>query len=177
MDDNEQGALMNYLVTIDGVSKNVRIIKQDGQTFVSVEGQERISVDRNGLRDGLTRYKIGDRDPVTLTAAVDGDDVHLLERGTAHRATVVDMREAALSMGNGVATGAVITQMPGIVLRVLVSKGDRVEEGQVVVVVEAMKMENEFKAPTSGVVAEVAVAAQDVLEANTMLLRIDEEEA
>ena len=40
-----------------------------------------------------------------------------------------------------------------------------------------MKMENEFKAPTSGVVAEVAVAAQDVLEANTMLLRIDEEEA
>lgn len=150
-------------------------MKRDGQTFVCVDEGERILVNRKAMRDGLTRYEIAARTAVTLTTAVDGDDVHLLDQGTAHKATVVDMREAALSAGNTGATGAVITQMPGIVLRVLVAEGDHVVEGQVVVVVEAMKMENEFKAPTSGVVAEVAVVAQDVLEANTMLLRIDEE--
>ena len=166
---------MNYRVTIDGVAKNVRITERNGNTFVSVDGAAPIPVNRHGMRDGLTQYRIATDKPVNLTTAIEGDVVHLLERGTAYKATVLDMREAALSMGNAGATGAVVTQMPGIVLRVLVAEGDRVEEGDVVVVVEAMKMENEFKAPTSGVVAEIAVAAQDVLDANTVLLRIDEE--
>jgi biotin carboxyl carrier protein len=59
--------------------------------------------------------------------------------------------------------------MPGKVVRVLVSAGDAVEEGQGLLVVEAMKMQNEMKSPKTGRVVEVraktdsAVAAGDVL--------------
>ena len=60
-------------------------------------------------------------------------------------------------------------QMPGKVVRLLVSAGDAVEEGQGLVVVEAMKMQNEMKSPKTGHVVEVrskpdsAVAAGEVL--------------
>lgn len=59
--------------------------------------------------------------------------------------------------------------MPGKIIRVLVSKGDAVEAGQGLVVVEAMKMQNEMKSPKAGRVSEVktqpgaAVVAGDVL--------------
>jgi biotin carboxyl carrier protein len=63
----------------------------------------------------------------------------------------------------------VSASMPGKVIRVLVSAGDTVEVGQGLVVVEAMKMQNEMKSPKAGRVVEVktkahaAVAAGDVL--------------
>jgi biotin carboxyl carrier protein len=63
----------------------------------------------------------------------------------------------------------VAASMPGKVIRVLVSEGDTVEAGQGLVVVEAMKMQNEMKSPKAGRIVEVktkpdaAVAAGDVL--------------
>jgi len=60
--------------------------------------------------------------------------------------------------------------MPGRVVRVLVAPGDAVEARQAVVVVEAMKMENELRAPRAGIVAEVRVAEGASVEANTVLV-------
>jgi biotin carboxyl carrier protein len=68
-----------------------------------------------------------------------------------------------------VAGGNVIAPMPGTVLQVAVNIGDNVTKGQVLLVLEAMKMENEIMAPTDGVVQElnvsqgVSVNAGDVL--------------
>jgi biotin carboxyl carrier protein len=68
-----------------------------------------------------------------------------------------------------VAGGRVIAPMPGTVLQVAVNIGDNVTKGQVLLVLEAMKMENEIMAPTDGVVQElnvnqgVSVNAGDVL--------------
>jgi biotin carboxyl carrier protein len=56
-------------------------------------------------------------------------------------------------------TGAVLSQMTGRVIRVDVKPGDLVKEGDIMLVVEAMKMENEIAAPVSGVVKVVSVAA------------------
>jgi biotin carboxyl carrier protein len=63
--------------------------------------------------------------------------------------------------------------MPGRVVRVLVEPGDSVDMRQPVVVVEAMKMENELRSPKSGVVKEVAVAAGTSVEAGRVLVVID----
>ena len=52
---------------------------------------------------------------------------------------------------------AVAAPMPGTILKVNVQKGDAVKEGQVLVVLEAMKMENEIMAPKAGTVTQVAV--------------------
>ena len=63
--------------------------------------------------------------------------------------------------------------MPGRVVRVLVSIGDRVLAGQPILVVEAMKMENELRSPKDGVVREVNVQAGGAVEARAVLVVIE----
>jgi biotin carboxyl carrier protein len=70
--------------------------------------------------------------------------------------------------------GRVVAPMPGRVVKVLVTVGTVVEARQGVVVVEAMKMENELRAPRAGVVREVRVAEGASVEAQTVLVVIDE---
>jgi len=66
-------------------------------------------------------------------------------------------RERAAAGGHGGVKDAVVTPMQGTVLAVEVAEGDEVEAGQVICIVEAMKMENEIAAHRSGVVTELAV--------------------
>jgi biotin carboxyl carrier protein len=65
--------------------------------------------------------------------------------------------------------------MPGKVIRVLVNPGDAVMAGQGVVVVEAMKMQNEVKAPHAGRVAAVRAIAGGTVAAGDVLMTIDHE--
>ena len=92
--------------------------------------------------------------------------------GHTYDATVIDpkrLRSGETAAAQGVGTAQIISPMPGKVVRVLVDAGAQVEAGQGVVVVEAMKMQNEMKAPKTGTVvsmhAEVGatVSAGDVL--------------
>jgi propionyl-CoA carboxylase alpha chain len=70
-----------------------------------------------------------------------------------------------------------LAPMPGKVLRVSVSVGDRVDEGQTLVVLEAMKMEHAIASPRAGVVAEVLVAEGELVEAQSPLFELEEETA
>jgi biotin carboxyl carrier protein len=63
--------------------------------------------------------------------------------------------------------------MPGRVVNVLVAPGDEVREGQGVLIVEAMKMENELKSPKAGKVVEVKVAAGQTVEKGELLVVIE----
>jgi biotin carboxyl carrier protein len=65
--------------------------------------------------------------------------------------------------------------MPGRVVRVLVAVGDRVKARQAVVVVEAMKMENELRTPKDGVVKEVLVAAGATVESGAVLVVVEDQ--
>ena len=67
---------------------------------------------------------------------------------------------------------SVLAMMPGAILKVLVAEGDQVEEGAVVVVLEAMKMENEIHAHRSGVVKKVLVAPGESVENDQPLVEI-----
>jgi biotin carboxyl carrier protein len=67
----------------------------------------------------------------------------------------------------------VVAPMPGRVVRVLVAAGDEVEARQPVVVVEAMKMENELRSPKTGRVKDVPVAAGASVEAGRVLMVIE----
>ena len=65
------------------------------------------------------------------------------------------------------------TQMPGRVVRILVAEGDAVEEGQPVIVVEAMKMENELKSPVSGTVQRLCAQEGEQVQARTTLIEFE----
>jgi 3-methylcrotonyl-CoA carboxylase alpha subunit len=71
---------------------------------------------------------------------------------------------------------AVLTPMPGRLVRMLVEPGDSVQAGQGLAVVEAMKMENEVASPAVGVVSEVRAAAGDSVEAGSVLVVVSGEE-
>ena len=81
--------------------------------------------------------------------------------------------QAVAGAGSVRGSGDVKAAIPGRVLRLLVSPGDEVQRGQPVVVLEAMKMENDVRAPRDGVVASVEVAAGQPVGAGQLLLRLE----
>ncbi len=91
-------------------------------------------------------------------------------RGASAEIMVVDPRKKALRTAQGAGGNCLKSQMPGRIVRLLAAEGDTVQKGQPVIVVEAMKMENELKAPVAGVVQRVHVAVGDVIEARAVLV-------
>lgn len=71
--------------------------------------------------------------------------------------------------------GCITTAMPGTIIDVKVKIGDRIEAGDSVIVIEAMKMENEIQSPTSGIVVAIHVAKGEVVSPDETLLEIQPE--
>jgi biotin carboxyl carrier protein len=71
--------------------------------------------------------------------------------------------------------GALITQMPGKVVKLLKKEGDKVTVGETVLILEAMKMENEIKSGAEGVVKAINVKEGQALEAGCLMVEIAEE--
>ena len=167
---------MEYEITLGGRTIRANVTRERDDLLVSLDGGpvRRVRAERLGAaewafdEDGLRR---------TLGIAVRGDAIEAQHRGHGLRGGIVDVRDLALQHADGVAAGDIITQMPGLVVRVLVKPGDRVHAGQATVVVEAMKMENELRAAMDGVVVEVPAVAGTPVEAGTVLCRIAPEAA
>jgi len=87
------------------------------------------------------------------------------------RPVEVASKKAAARVGSGPVH--VRATMPGKVVRVLVEVGDSVAGGQGVIVVEAMKMQNELKSPRDGRVTHIGVAAHTTVDAGAVLVTIE----
>jgi 3-methylcrotonyl-CoA carboxylase alpha subunit len=99
----------------------------------------------------------GEHPAADVVAIASGDAVYVLRRGRQTRVVLRDfLLDEAADAGGG---GLVRAPMHGKVLAVLVEEGAHVTRGQRLAIVEAMKMEHTLTAPTDGVVAEIAVAA------------------
>jgi len=120
-------------------------------------------------------------DPAGVDLEVDGirRRYRVRRSGDAHHVNgpggQLDLRELPRHPGAGeaLAEGALVAPMPGKVIRLAVDAGAQVEAGDVVVVLEAMKMEHELLAPAAGTVAELMVAEDDQVDAGAPLAVID----
>ena len=74
------------------------------------------------------------------------------------------------AMGSGIISSAI----PGKIVAIMASEGDEVEAGAVVIVLEAMKMQNEIKAGIDGIVKEVMCKPGERVEANMPLMEIED---
>lgn len=70
--------------------------------------------------------------------------------------------------------GGLFTQMPGKVVKIMATVGQKVEKGQTLIILEAMKMENEIKCGVSGVVKSIHVKAGDALENGVLMMEVEE---
>jgi biotin carboxyl carrier protein len=154
-----------------------------------------LAVDLTELPSGALEAKIDGKsvelDVVSignqLSVRVDGRVVDLTVEGSppelgasasGHRAFVrvesERMRAAdSAKKGSGSSSAGVVkSPMPGRVVKVLVAKGDKVQPGQGLLVLEAMKMENEVKAKAAGTVAEVHVTTGSAVEGNAKLVTL-----
>ena len=87
---------------------------------------------------------------------------------------LLSQADSALAAAPAGAAGSVTVTapMPGNILKIPVSLGQKVEEGQVLVLLEAMKMENEIVAPKAGTVVQILTSKGAVVETNTPLVVI-----
>lgn len=91
----------------------------------------------------------------------------------APAAPVAATAPAAAPAAGALAAGEVVTSpMPGNILKINVAQGQKVNEGDVLIVLEAMKMENEISATKSGTVAQINVTKGAVVETGTPLVVI-----
>jgi biotin carboxyl carrier protein len=88
---------------------------------------------------------------------------------------IFDPRELRARSSSGASEGRqnILAPMPGKVVRLLVAAGDTVEAGQGLIVVEAMKMQNEMKSPKAGIVVEIRTVSGATVAAGEILIVIE----
>ncbi len=165
---------MTVWIEIDGRPRRVEVpdvaAGSGGESKCAVDGVA-VVMDAVMLREGVLSLIIAGRQ---WECVLDGDAVAIA--GRRFPFAVHDPR--SLARRRGVAVGeagprAVRAPMPGRVVRVLASQGDEVVEQQGVVVLEAMKMQNEMRSPKTGRIRRVAVAVGDTVAAGDLLALVD----
>jgi biotin carboxyl carrier protein len=154
-------SILEFEFTLNGEKRRVKTDARSPATVVTIDGVT-YEVDWTRVRDGVLSLILDGRSHTVQVAKRDGGVVVQVEgrqfaidtgRGDNDGAV-----SAAVSAGGG---GKIKAPMPGNVVKVMVAEGDEVSAGASLVVVEAMKMENEVRSPADGVVAKVNVKAGD----------------
>lgn len=164
---------MKYYTRVENNEYEVEI---DGGTIL-LDGKP-INVDL--VRSGATELYSVLLDGRSYEMLVNADrfNYQISVRGVQLQVQVEDERMRRLNRARRLPTLpdgelAIPAPIPGLVVRVLVKEGDVIEEGQAVVLLEAMKMENELRAVRGGVVKNVLVAAGQRVEQNAPLLILE----
>ena len=164
---------MKYFVTVGGREIEVVI---DGER-VTVEGRTVVVHQTTIPGTPLHQVVIDGRVLLLPVERLSAGRWAVTSWGERREATVLDERarhiQSLVRQAEPQAQGGVIrAPMPGLVLRIPVSVGDAVSPGQGILVLEAMKMENEIKAVAPGVVASIPVQAGQAVEKGQVLLHL-----
>ena len=157
----------NYTVEIEEIEKSIYRISVDGNEFMV-----------DGKKTGRTNFSlIVDNRSFEIEVDHKGDEYRVLVDGRNYRVNLMDERRVrtsgAVEAGGLQGRQAVSVPMPGKVIAVLVSEGDTVEKGQGLVIVEAMKMENEVRSPIAGEVKAIKVKQGETVEGGATLLIVE----
>jgi biotin carboxyl carrier protein len=166
-----------YILNIAGEQFTTTLARDGDKIAIQVEDGELREIDAELLYGGgalslridgkMHLIDLTSREAVgAVAASVDGKSVDL---------TVMDeLRALALeSAGEQAGSGTVIAEIPGIVIEISVVEGQEVNEGDPLLILEAMKMQNEISATVTGKVTRVAVSAGDSVATDQLLIEID----
>ena len=173
--------------------------KRPGRYVVSLRGEDHevvVAADGGVVIDGRRREAslVRTSPPAGHSLLLDGTSVPLLARGGSggrweidlggctFSAEVLDERQAKVRALSAIAGGKTAiaplkAPMPGLVVQVAVEEGAVVDAGETVIIVEAMKMENELRAAAAARVARILVGAGDAVAKGQVLVEFSEVEA
>jgi biotin carboxyl carrier protein len=109
--------------------------------------------------------------PSNLSAEVDGIAYAIEAKGLEEPKTTKSRKAA--SAGAAEEAGAITAIMPGLIIKILKNEGDRVEAGETVMILEAMKMQNDLTAKTAGVIRQMNVKQGENVEMRQVLCIVE----
>ena len=163
---------MKYEVRIAGKTHIVELERRTGGWQARIEGESGIVADVAEISPNVFSALLSGRSHEVYVTPSSGGQLQLQTGGFEFTAEVADPRSWRGRRHCGAeAEGRqhITAPMPGKVVRLLVTAGDTVEAGQGLLVVEAMKMQNEIRSPKSGTVERVLVAERQAVNAGEVL--------
>lgn len=168
---------MKYITTIDGTDYEVDLLPNQK---VLVNGQEyQVNFEEVGRQ--LVYSLLVDGRSFEAHVSEEDDQLKVLIQGTMYSADVIEEREKRLREAGGELSAVngnyiLAAPMPGLVVKLPVKVGDQVALGDVLVILESMKMQNELKSPQAGTVTEVYVEEGASVEKRDEMMVIEPED-
>lgn len=166
---------MKYYVTVGSRTREVDVVARLGELRVTVDGAAMDLTYEEADRLGQVVLLSYGR---SYAVSIEGDAsrVGVTLAGYHYAMELEDERERAAHVAERAARksgGVVAATMPGVVVDILVSPGEELEPGAPLLILEAMKMQNEIEAPGAGVVKRIHVAEGEVVAGGQPLLVLE----
>lgn len=144
--DVEMKSASEMEFTHEGKKQTLKLKKLAGKTFYSFDGVAWKKLASLGVNETL----------------VSNSEMYKVYRG---------YKPSGLNKGGA---GALMTQMPGKVVKIMFKEGDKVSKGDTVLILEAMKMENEIKSGADGIIKSVNIKEGQALDTGFLMVEIEE---
>ena len=178
MRNHQRSIGTDWVVALGGELRSLSVTPMDGWTDITIDGGARTSV-ASDWRPGMTLAR-AIIDGVPVVAKVDHVEggLRLRHRGADVRVSVLSPRHAELAalMPEKVppdTSKMLLCPMPGLVVQIHVSVGDRVEDGEALCMVEAMKMENVLRAERGATISAIHAKAGDSLGVDEIIMEFE----
>ena len=163
-------------VELDGREYTIDIRSENGRSEYTLQGEHASSGTGSVVRvaPGVFSVLLDGRS-FTVRTVHNGDEVRVWTSSGQHTISIADTRDQSGGHRRTTASGPMElrAQMPGKVIKLLVENGSAVQAGQGLIVVEAMKMQNEMKSPKDGTVTKIHVMEGATVTAGQALIVVE----
>jgi biotin carboxyl carrier protein len=164
---------MKYGATIQGETLEVDINRRATNVVEAQIGDRKYVLEARAVQPGLYWLNWENRSIEVVVTEKNGGYLVMLD-GRQVMVELGDLRTALRHTQHGQqGTAQIRAPMPGKIIRVLVDQGASVQANQGIVVMEAMKMQNEIKSPKNGIVKKVGVTAGSAVNSGDLLAEVE----
>jgi biotin carboxyl carrier protein len=167
---------MKLTAQINDEAREITVRREGHKVFASVDGRN-YELEAHATAPDTYLFKLkGKIFECYVAPGLLGGKSQVTVGTNPYEFTLIDpkrLRGAGAAHAHGEGVAEIVTQMPGKVVRILVGIGDEVKTKDGVIVVEAMKMQNEMKSPKDGTVKEIRFAEGDTVNSGDVLIIID----
>ncbi len=162
---------MHHAFKLGDAEHNVEISRSADAYRLHI-GEQSVAIDLRTGADGRAWLTVGDR-LVEVVVATRGDDVFVHLDGEAYQLRYQHPLDRLAAQAGGSAEDGIRAPMPGSIVAVQVKAGDAVTKGQLLLVMESMKMETAINAPRDGVVQGVTYDKGQTFDRDALLLSLE----